>query len=145
RAIHDVVSPPAHLGGLGLRRLLAAGSPFGAPGGPLRSRLRRPSPRRLLDALYDGPDGCPLDSVGFDGGGPAALAAWCRDQPVLTPGLPLWAVGDGAAADLAAVVDAVEAGTPVGAYLCRGLPSSEAFGRLVAGLRSGDRSVLAGP
>ena len=62
RALHDVGLPaPQTAGELALRRLFAAVSPYGTtrsvPGllGAARPRLRSPSPRRVVDVVYDGP------------------------------------------------------------------------------------------
>ncbi|MHB8220052.1 MAG: family 1 glycosylhydrolase [Acidimicrobiales bacterium] len=74
-----------------LRALSSALSPYGppAPGGPLaptgppapggprspgglRSRLRRSSPRRVVDEIYSGTDDTALDAVGFDWYDPVA-------------------------------------------------------------------------
>ncbi len=178
RALHDFAFPPHNVGELSMRRLFAAFSPYGGPGGgrfgvgaAARARLRRPSVRRAVGAVYRGPHERPLDSVGFDWYDPVAshavrlpghrtsggrnwepsramwdvppnadgLEAWCRDQAALTPGLPLWVVENGIVslvrngrsyprldgwdrprylrAHLGAVVDAIEDGAPVGAYL----------------------------
>ena len=87
RALHDVAFPPRHLGELALRRLFAASSPFGVPsGGLIGSRLRSPSPRRVVDAVYASPDQCTLDAVGLgwgnlDWGGPVG-----QPRPPLEPG-----------------------------------------------------------
>jgi beta-glucosidase/6-phospho-beta-glucosidase/beta-galactosidase len=136
---------------------------------------------------------------------PAGLTAWCAAQSRFTPDMPLWVVENGLCnrvrrgrayprtdgwdrprylrAHLGAVVDALEQGSPVTAYLhwslvdnyewgsyeprfgifgidrergtdggrgvrwletdAAGDDAAGAFRRLVAGLRSGDRSVLA--
>ncbi len=72
RRLHDERFP-AH-GGVeaALRRLFAAVSPYGGPGGPLRTRMRRASDRRVLDAVYAGPGDRPLDATGFDWYDPVA-------------------------------------------------------------------------
>lgn len=174
RALHDVAFPPHSVGELALRKLFAASSPFGSPSagrGPLAGLLRSPSPRRVVDAVYEGPHDHVLDAVGFDwydpiashalrlpghrtSGGrrweparalwdvppnPDGLAVWCRDQHALTPEQPLWVVENGITTlvrngraypridgwdrprylqtHLGAVVEAVEGGAPVAAYL----------------------------
>ena len=177
RALHNVAFPPHSAGELTLRKLFSAVSPYGSPpggGGPRRrlaARLRSPSPRRVVDAVFDGPHDRVLDAVGFDwydpvashalrlpghqtSGGrsweptramwdfapnPPGLEAWCRDQHALTPSSPLWVVENGIVtrvhngrayprldgwdrprylrAHLGAVVDAIEGGAPVTAYL----------------------------
>jgi len=72
RRLHDERFP-AH-GGVeaALRRLFAAVSPYGGPEGPLRTRMRRASDRRVLDAVYVGPGDRPLDATGFDWYDPVA-------------------------------------------------------------------------
>jgi 6-phospho-beta-galactosidase len=177
RALHDAAFPPDGPLELAMRRLFAAVSPYGSStsGSPLfgaaRSRLRRPCPRRVVDAVYDGPDPRALDAVGFDwydpvashavrmpghktSGGrhwepsqpmwdlptnPEGLTRWCRDQHTFTPDVPVWVVENGMVTrvrngrayprldgmdrprylreHLRAVVDAVDAGIPVDAYL----------------------------
>ncbi len=177
RALHGFAAPPPDLVDHGLRMLYAAASPYGDLGaagvaGALRRRLRRPCPRRVVDAVYEGPHERPLDAVGFDwydpvashgmrvpghrsaggerhwsagraiwdvGADPAGLGRWCAETHALLPGLPLWVVENGMATrvrhgrafervdrstrpdylrrHLAAVVDALGAGVPVGAYL----------------------------
>jgi beta-glucosidase len=184
RAVHDAVRPPAGIGELWLRRLFAATSPYGSagagvaglPGGVpgaalVRDVLRRPSPRRVVDLVYEDPDARPLDLVGLDwydpsaagrlrvpgrrtDGGrrwvpdrppwedppdPEAMAAWCHEQAVLLPDVPIWLVENGmctrvrngrsfARADhwdrqrylrdhLRALVGAVEEGAPITGYL----------------------------
>ncbi|MHB1518124.1 MAG: family 1 glycosylhydrolase [Acidimicrobiales bacterium] len=77
---HDSLFPPAGRGEAMLRRLFTASSPYGAPmrpgrTAPVRSRLRRPSRRRVLDAVYGGPDERPLDTTGFDWYDPVASHA----------------------------------------------------------------------
>ncbi len=69
RVAHDVGSPPPGLADLVLRRLFAAASPYG-PG--WAGRLRRPSPRRIVDAAYDAPGERLLDAVGIDWYDPVA-------------------------------------------------------------------------
>ncbi len=233
RALHDLARPPRGLGELALRKLVAAASPFGEPAGRMARKLRRPSPRRVVGAVYDHPSDSILDVNGFDwydpdaghalglpgrrtSGGrsrhptrmawdvmpdPSGLAAWCREQHALTSSLPLWVLENGIStrvrrgrayprldgwdrprflrAHLRAVVDGVEDGAPIGAYLHRSLvdgyewgsyeprfgiygmdrargergarwldtdadgkDSAGVYRRLIAGLRSGDRSVL---
>ncbi len=80
RTIHNAMFPPESAGESLLRRLFAAASPFGAPGGTgaggkIRARLRQPSPRRIVDAVYDGPHERPLDATGFDWYDPVASHA----------------------------------------------------------------------
>ncbi len=72
RILHDQRFPAQGGVEVALRRLFASVSPYGAPGGPLRTRMRRPSERRVLDAVYDGPDDRPLDATGFDWYDPVA-------------------------------------------------------------------------
>jgi beta-glucosidase/6-phospho-beta-glucosidase/beta-galactosidase len=176
RALHNFAFPPHNAGELSLRALFAAVSPYGGSangraGKLVRSRLRRPSPRRVVDAVYNSQHPRPLDSVGFDwydpvasratrwpghktSGGrswepsraiwdvpanPAGLEAWCSDQGALTPGVPLWVVENGMATlvrngrayprldgldrprylrtHLGALLDALDRGVPVAAYL----------------------------
>ncbi len=178
RALHDAAFPPTTAGELALRRLFAAVSPYGTtrsvPGllGAVRPRLRSPSPRRVVDVVYDGPDDSALDAVGFDwydpvashairmpghrtSGGrrswdpsqamwdvpsnPAGLTAWCRDSHSFNPQVPVWVVENGMVTrvhngrayprldnldrprylreHLGAVVDALDEGVPVTAYL----------------------------
>lgn len=176
RALHGFAAPPPDLMDHGLRLLFAAASPYGDVGvagraGALRRRLRRPCPRRVVEAVYAGPYERPLDAVGFDwydpvashglrfpghrtaggerswGAGraiwdvepdPAGLADWCAESHALAPALPLWVVENGMATrvrqgrsfprvdratrpdylrrHLAAVVDALASGIPVGGY-----------------------------
>jgi len=238
RARHLERLPSPGVGEWALRALSAQVSPFGTgpargPAARARALLRRPSPRRIVDEVYRGPQAELLDAVGFDwydpvaghalqlpghrtSGGrswdpgraiwdtradPRGLAAWCRDQHTLTPDLPLWIVENGMAtrvlrgrsyrrqdgwdrarylrAHLGAVVEAVEGGAPVTAYLhwslvdnyewgsyeprfglygmdrargprgvrwletdATGTDAAGAYRRLIAGLRTGDRSVL---
>lgn len=81
RALHDAAFPPEGVGELALRSLFAAASPFGSGRrgsrvlGLAHSRLSRPSPRRVVDAVYDGPEGRPLDAVGLDWYDPVASHA----------------------------------------------------------------------
>ncbi len=82
RALHDFAFPPHNVGELSMRRLFAAVSPYGGPGGGrlglgalARARLRRPCPRRAVAAVYGGPHERPLDSVGFDWYDPVASHA----------------------------------------------------------------------
>jgi len=177
RALHNFAFPPHSAGEWSLRTLFASVSPYGGPGGYglagrlVRSRLRRPSARRVVDAVYSGPFERPLDAAGFDwydpvashatrwpghqtSGGrnwapsramwdvpsnPDALAAWCRDQSALNPGLSQWVVENGMTTlvrnghryarldgmdrprylreHVGAVLDALDAGATVGAYL----------------------------
>ena len=173
RAGHDLACLPPNVFELSMRRLFAAASPFGGTAtGPLpplvRSRMRRPSPRRVVEAVYASPHERTLDAVAFDwydpmawramrvpgrptAGGerrfdptrphweietdPGALGRWCADEQVLAPGLPSWIVENGMAtrdghprtdgwdrpaylrAHLRTVVETLEAGVPVGAYL----------------------------
>ncbi len=152
RAGHDVASPPAGLGGLVVRRVVAASSPFGSSASPLRTRLRRPSPRRVLDVVYDGPPPAEPGPIGVDRADPSSLAAWCREQAVVDPKAPLWVFGHGAepalAASLAAAFEARSAGAPLQAYLHRATAwftgagaatvdrSAEAYGRLIGDRRA---------
>lgn len=82
RAAHNAAFPARGRGELLLRALFAAASPYGraAPDGSrlgnlVRSRLRRPSPRRVLDAIALDPSVRPLDAVGFDWYDPMASHA----------------------------------------------------------------------
>ncbi|HVX19951.1 MAG TPA: family 1 glycosylhydrolase [Acidimicrobiales bacterium] len=155
RAAHDLAVPPRHLADLAARRLVAAACPFGRGAGPVRGRLRRPSPRRVVRAVYDATSPRPLGAVLVDAADPAAFAGRCRELQALVPGLPLWATGAGSPADvgrqLRAVVAAVDGGVPLHAYLCRG-PGGAAdpsaggrfatYGRLLAAVRDGDAAAL---
>lgn len=69
RVAHDVGSPPPGLADFVLRRLFAAASPFGPR---WAGRLRRPSPRRVVDVVYDTTDDRLLDAVGIDWYDPVA-------------------------------------------------------------------------
>ncbi len=155
RAAHDLAFPPRHLPDLAARRLVGAACPFGRTGGAVRARLRRPSPRRVVRAVYDGPTPRPLGSVVVDVADPSTLATRCREQQALIPGLPLWATGAGTPQDvrrqLRAVVDAVADGAPLDGYLCRGPggavdPSAgggfSTYGRLLRAVRAGDPTAL---
>lgn len=186
RALHGFAAPPADVGDLVMRRLFAAVSPYGSGAGgmvgtplagtpfgaALHRRLRRPSPRRVVAAVYAGPHERPIDALGFDwydpvashgmrlpghrtAGGdrhwgigrpiwdvppdPEGLGTWCTESHALEPALPVWVVENGMATrvrrgrpyrrvdgwdrprylrtHLAALVGALEAGVPVGAYL----------------------------
>jgi beta-glucosidase/6-phospho-beta-glucosidase/beta-galactosidase len=82
RRAHDAAFPAESAGEVVLRRLFAWASPYGGSGpegagldGPVRTRLRRPSPRRVLDAIYDGDHPRPLDASGFDWYDPVASRA----------------------------------------------------------------------
>lgn len=57
RAAHDRAVPPAGPTERALRGLAASTAPFG------RGALRRPSPRRVVEAVYGGQYGRPLDAV----------------------------------------------------------------------------------
>lgn len=72
RASHDREAPPAGAVDRAVRVAAAATSPYGARAGGthgaravggVRSFLRRPSPRRVVDAVYGGPHPLPLDAV----------------------------------------------------------------------------------
>jgi hypothetical protein len=152
RAGHDVASPPAGLGGLVVRRAVAAMSPFGSSASPLRTRLRRPSPRRVLDVVYDGSPLAEPGPIGVDRADPPSLAAWCHEQGVVDPAAPLWVFGHGTgpvlAASVAAAFEARSLGAPLQAYLHRATAwftgagaadvdrSSETYGRLIADRRA---------
>jgi len=82
RAAHDRLFPAAGSGERFLRGIFAAASPYGrarAQGPPLtgavRARLRQPSRRRVLDAVYAGPPARTLDATGFDWYDPVASRA----------------------------------------------------------------------
>jgi len=82
RAAHDAAFPALTTGEVLLRRLFSAASPYGRAdaggsrwSGGIRSRLRRSAPRRVLDAVYDGPATRPLDASGFDWYDPVASRA----------------------------------------------------------------------
>ncbi len=80
RSLHDELFPPQSAGEAVLRRLFAAASPFGGPGrkapwGGTSGRRRRPSPRRVLDAVYGADADRPLDAAGFDWYDPVASHA----------------------------------------------------------------------
>lgn len=69
RLAHDASAPrPAGAERL-LRRAFAAASPYGPR---WAGRLRRPSPRRVVDAVYGAPGARLLDAVGFDWYDPVA-------------------------------------------------------------------------
>ena len=81
RSVHDGLFPPDGAGESLMRRLFAAASPYGSPDrrrsaldGLVRSRLR-PTPRRVLDAVYEGPHTRPIDACGFDWYDPVASHA----------------------------------------------------------------------
>jgi beta-glucosidase len=83
RALHDAAFPPSHAGEFALRKFFAAISPYGTnqgvAGGPLWSRLRagvrRPAPRRVIDAVHSSPTERSLTAVGFDWYDPTASHA----------------------------------------------------------------------
>jgi len=63
---HDAAYPPRSSADALARRAFAAASPFGPDGpAPGRRALRRPSPRRAVGAVYEGPHERPLDAVAF--------------------------------------------------------------------------------
>jgi beta-glucosidase len=74
RALHDAAFPPQHAGEFALRKFFAGISPYGTnkgiSGGPVWSRLRttvrRPAPRRVVDAVHASPQERPLTAIGFD-------------------------------------------------------------------------------
>jgi len=157
RAAHDATVPARHPVELAARRVMAAACPYGDRGGGLRARLRRPSPRRAVQVVFDGPSPRPLDAVVLDVADPATFGPRSGVHRSLGPDVPLWATGAGAPEDirrqLRAVVATVDAGVPLHAYLCRG-PGGEAdpsaggrfatYGRLFAAVASGDRAALDG-
>ena len=67
RALHDVAVPPGGVAPLLGRRLLAALCPYGtgaaAPVGVVTAALRRRSPRRVVELVYDVDGGRPVDSL----------------------------------------------------------------------------------
>ena len=69
RAAHDAGSPPPGTADRVLRGLFAAASPYGPA---WAGRLRRPSPRRVVDAVYEAPGDRLLDAVGMDWYDPVA-------------------------------------------------------------------------
>ena len=82
RGAHNALFPAHGHGEALLRRLFASASPYGrteAVGsrleGAIRSRLRRPARRRVLEAVYGGPSDRPLDATGFDWYDPVASRA----------------------------------------------------------------------
>jgi hypothetical protein len=83
RALHDAVFPPQHAGEMALRRYFAAVSPYGTDQGAgggrwwgnLRSRARRPAPRRVLHAVLRSPRASSLGAIGFDWYDPVASHA----------------------------------------------------------------------
>ena len=77
RALHDLASPPESAFEVTLRRLFGAASPFGGPSsgvvrGAMRRRLRRPMPRRIVEAVYASRHDRTLDALGFDWYDPVA-------------------------------------------------------------------------
>lgn len=151
RARYDMAVAPESLATLGWRQAWGRTSPFGRG-----RRIRRPSPRRALDVVYQRPDSnAPLDALWLvwrptagqaAGREPAAdaatLAAWCKSADALVPGLPLW-IEDGVAlplglhgaearttylrASIRAVAEARAGGAPIAGYVYHGLgPDSEA-------------------
>lgn len=92
RARHDEVVVPRGLGELAWRRLAAATAPFGADGSTVRGRLRRPSPRRALDAVYRLAADRTRAAAGSNGSAPAAaypldalLVVWCPPNAQAVP------------------------------------------------------------
>ncbi len=98
---------PQHAGEFAIRRFFAAASPYGtnrgAGGGPLWSRLRsavrRPAPRRVLDVAVASPRTRSLGAIGFDWYDPVASHAFGRPgrrnawgAHEWSPGRPLWDV-----------------------------------------------------
>ena len=164
RSRHYALLPTPGVGEALLRRAAARLAPYGSTG------HRRPTPRRVLDALDASPHERTLDVLGIDyydplaarhfrlpghrtAGGrvlaparelwddvpdPGGLARWLGVQHELAPGLPLWVVENGLCnrvrdgrsygrldgwdrprylrENLAAVVEAVDAGVPVEGY-----------------------------
>jgi beta-glucosidase/6-phospho-beta-glucosidase/beta-galactosidase len=164
---------------------------------PVASHAIRPPGRIRSDGRRERSTGRAIWDVPVDAPG---LREWCRDESALHGGLPLWVVENGMATrmvenqaepredgwtrpryvreHLRAVVDAVDQGLPVHAYLhwslvdnyewgsyeprlglfgldrrpdgtvrwmdndAQGEDAAGEFGRVVRGLRSGDRSVL---
>jgi beta-glucosidase len=107
RALHDAALPPQHAGEFAIRRFFAAASRYGtnrgAGGGPLWSRLRsavrRPAPRRVLDVAVASPRTRSLGAIGFDWYDPVASHAFGRPgrrnawgAHEWSPGRPLWDV-----------------------------------------------------
>ena len=66
RALHDRRFPARGAAEVALRRLFAAVTPYGAGTGPVRTRLRKPSARRVLDTVYAGDAAPSLEATGFD-------------------------------------------------------------------------------
>lgn len=132
RAAHDAVSAPSGLVGRGWRWVLGAASPYGEGRGPLGRRMRlraaggpirRPSPRRVVEAVFAGAcerpldalwvigdsppahpvrraNGCGLEALAAASGrlaavrrGPAAVDALRRAASSVAPDLPVWVVG----------------------------------------------------
>jgi beta-glucosidase/6-phospho-beta-glucosidase/beta-galactosidase len=83
RAAHDASYRPQHLGELAIRRFFAAVSPYGSDNAAgagawwplLRARVRRPAPRRVVDAVYGASRTTTLGAVGFDWYDPVASHA----------------------------------------------------------------------
>ncbi len=100
RAMHDAVFTPTNHGELWLRRFFGSISPYGnsaATGGLLlgstvRNLLRRPAPRRAVQAVSASPSLCPLDAVGFDWYDPIASHAIRRPGHV-SSGRRSWSLG----------------------------------------------------
>ncbi|HTX62870.1 MAG TPA: family 1 glycosylhydrolase [Acidimicrobiales bacterium] len=82
RARHDAMVTPGDLGELAWRRLAGATAPFGA-GGKVVGRLRRPSPRRVLDVVYGAAGRRPRSARGPDGSNGSS------PSPSAEPGYPL--------------------------------------------------------
>ena len=73
RVLHDERVPARGAVEVALRRLFASVCPYGSTtGGPVRARLRRPAPRRVLDAVYSARAPGALDATGFDWYDPVA-------------------------------------------------------------------------
>ncbi len=83
RTLHDASFPPQHAGELAIRRFFAAVSPYGTNDGVglgrwwprVRTRTRRPAPRRVIDAVERSTQECTLGAIGFDWYDPVASHA----------------------------------------------------------------------
>jgi hypothetical protein len=129
RAVHDAAFPPRHLGEAAIRRFFAAVSPYGASLEPGRGRawsslrrvLRRPAPRRVLDAVAASDRGRTLGAVGFDWYDPVASHAMRMPGRRTADGRRDWSAGR-ALWDVESHPDALRAWCATEAALRPGLP-----------------------